>query len=110
MAQHLEKASVARDLGAAGIIFVHDNNSTEQEVVPFESSTREKISIQAISLIIKLEIKFERAGKDFTKTSNSFETGEQRRDLYLRKFLDSSISNNSPQRHMPKHCRFSRLK
>ena len=47
--QHLEKASVARDLGAAGIIFVHDDNSTVQEVVPFESSTREKISIQAIS-------------------------------------------------------------
>ena len=45
-----KKTSVARDLGAAGIIFVHDHNSTEQEVVPFESSTREKISIQAISL------------------------------------------------------------
>ncbi|MEC7803190.1 MAG: M28 family peptidase [Verrucomicrobiota bacterium] len=88
-----KKASVARDLGAAGIIFVHDHNSTEQEVVPFESSTREKISIQAISLNNKARNKiFERAGKDFTKTSNSFETGEQRMGFVLDKIsLDSSI-------------------
>ena len=45
-----KKASVARDLGAKGIIFVSDDNTSSNGLIAFDQSTREKISVQAISL------------------------------------------------------------
>ena len=51
-----EKASVARDLGAKGIIFISDNNDSDGLVIPFNQSTREKISIQAISISYELAV------------------------------------------------------
>ena len=39
-----EKASVARDLGAKGIIFIQDSNVTNTQIARFDGSTKEKIS------------------------------------------------------------------
>lgn len=71
-----KKASTARDLGAKGIIFISDTNDSAGEVIPFASSTREKISIQAISLNRELTYPlFTSNGKDYKEVSKLFEKG-----------------------------------
>lgn len=93
-----KKASVARDLGAKGIIFVSDSNETDGQIIPFDQSTREKISIHAISISRKIIQKLFNANKrDFINESQLFEKGDLRMGYKLKKFdlfYNISISRN----------------
>lgn len=71
-----KKASVARDLGAKGIIFVSDNNESDGLVIPFNQSTREKISIQAISISYELAVQiFSENSRNFEQVLKTMESG-----------------------------------
>ena len=89
-----KKASVARDLGAKGIIFINDTNSSNPGIIPFEGSTREKISIQAISINNKIRDEiFSNNDKDFYQISKRLNKGTIEMGFSLRKVsLNCSIS------------------
>jgi Tol biopolymer transport system component len=71
-----KKASVARDLGARGIIFISDNNESDGLVIPFNQSTREKISIQALSISYELAAKiFSENSRDLVQVLKTMESG-----------------------------------
>lgn len=85
-----KKASVARDLGAKGIIFVSDDNNSSSELIPFDQSTREKISIQAISISRKIVSNlFRKNGKNFVKEVESLSKGSIQLGYELRFFNKS---------------------
>ncbi len=72
-----KKASVARDLGAKGIMFISDKSNSDGKIIPFDQSTREKISIQAISISYELTSKiFEENSKDFKLVLKSLASGK----------------------------------
>ena len=88
-----KKASVARDLGAKGIIFIQDSNVTNTQIARFDGSTKEKISIQAISINNGLRDQiFQKNKKDFIKISKAFETGEIKMGFKLNCDLKYNIS------------------
>jgi Tol biopolymer transport system component len=81
-----KKASVARDLGAKGIIFVQDGNASNPEIIGFDGSTREKISIQAFSINNQTRnLIFDRNNKDFKKIFNRFDAGEPQMGFTFKK-------------------------
>ena len=73
-----KKASVARDLGAKGIVFVSDFEEPEDKLVEFSSgTTNETISIQSIMITRDLAGSiFESQQRDFQKTCDRLSTGE----------------------------------
>ena len=93
-----KKASVARDLGAKGIIFVSDSNDTNNQIISFDQSTRETISIHAISISQNLVQKiFSSNSKDFYTESKLFEKGNLKMGYKLKNISFSyniSISRN----------------
>ena len=88
-----KKASVARDLGARGIMFIQDSNVTNAQIARFDGSTKEKISIQAISISngIRDHI-FKRNNKNFIEISETFESGEIQMGFKLSCNLKYNIS------------------
>ena len=82
-----KKASIARDLGAKGIIFISAKNDSEGKVIPFDQSTRERISIHAISISYGIAAKiFEENSKDFNLVLKSMESGKLAMGFSLKSF------------------------
>ena len=74
-----KKASVARDLGAKGIIFISDEDDSENDLIAFDQSTREKISIQAFTVRRNIISKsFKINGKDFFQECKVFANGDNK--------------------------------
>jgi len=73
-----KKASVARDLGAKGIIFVTDFAEPKDKLVEFSSgTTNETISIQSIMITRSLADRILKAqGRDLRKTCDRLATGD----------------------------------
>ena len=73
-----KKASVARDLGAKGIVFVSDFEEPEDKLVEFSSgTTNETISIQSIMITRNLASSiFQAQQRDFKKTCARLSTGD----------------------------------
>ena len=93
-----KKASVARDLGAKGIIFVSDSNESEGKLISFDQSTRETISIHALSVSRRvIEKIFSVNNRDFNLQSKLFEKGDLRMGYTLKNIdltYDISIIRN----------------
>ena len=88
-----KKASVARDLGAKGIIFIQSAKDTNTELIPFDSGSREKLSIQAISISNNVRDQiFLTHGKGFQKIEDEFISGKPRMGFKIKNFsLNSNI-------------------
>ncbi len=73
-----KKASVARDLGAKGIIFVTDFAEPKDKLIEFSSgTTNETISIQSIMITRSLADRiFKAQGRDLRKTCDRLATGD----------------------------------
>jgi Tol biopolymer transport system component len=82
-----KKASVARDLGAKGIVFVSDFGETEDKLVEFSAgTTNETISIQSIMITRNLANSIFRAHqRDFKKTCDRLSSGDLQMGFPLRK-------------------------
>ena len=82
-----KKASVARDLGAKGIVFVSDFEEPEDKLVEFSSgTTNETISIQSIMITRNLASSiFQAQQRDFKKTCARLSTGDLQMGFPLRK-------------------------
>ena len=88
-----KKASVARDLGAKGIIFIQSAKDTNTELIPFDSGSREKLSIQAISISNNVRDQiFLTHGKGFQKIEDEFISGKPKMGFKIKNFsLNSNI-------------------
>ena len=87
-----KKASVARDLGAKGIIFIQSAKDTNTELIPFDSGSREKLSIQAISISNNVRDQiFLTHGKGFQKLKTNLFLENQEWVLKSRTFLSTAI-------------------
>ena len=82
-----KKASVARDLGAKGIIFVTDFTEPEDKLIEFSSgTTNETMSIQSIMITRSLAAKiFQAQQRDFKKTCGRLSTGDLQMGFPLKK-------------------------
>lgn len=90
-----KKASVARDLGAKGIIFVTDFAEPQDKLIEFSSgTTNETISIQSIMITRSLADRFFKAqDRDFKKTCDQLATGDLQMGFPLKQaILDLNIS------------------
>ena len=90
-----KKATVARDLGAKGIIFVTDFAEPKDKLIEFSSgTTNETISIQAIMVTRELAAKIFRAqGKDLKSVCDRLSPGEPQMGFTLKTVrLDMEVS------------------
>jgi len=84
-----KKASVARDLGAKGIIFVTDFDQPEDKLIEFSSgTTNETMSIQSIMITRSVASRiFQAQQRDFKKTCGRLSTGDLQMGFPLKKFV-----------------------
>ncbi len=84
-----KKATIARDLGAAGIVFVTGPNAKDRkELVRFFSDSSAGISIATVSVSDKVaEELFEIAGKDLRKAHDALDEGDPVMGFHLKKVL-----------------------
>lgn len=90
-----KKATVARDLGAKGIIFVTDFAEPKDKLIEFSSgTTNETMSIQSIMITRSLADKiFKAQGRDFRKVCDQHSNGEIQMGFQLKKaFLKLTVS------------------
>jgi Tol biopolymer transport system component len=81
-----KKASVARDLGAKGIIFVSDFEESEDKLIEFSAGpAKDTISIHAISVTRELASRlFNKNSKEFQSWCKKLATGEPRMGFTLK--------------------------
>ena len=84
-----KKASVARDLGAKGIIFVTDFAEPEDRLIEFSAgTTKETMSIKSIMITRRLAAAiFKAQQKDFKKTCDRLSTGDLQMGFPLKKSI-----------------------
>jgi Tol biopolymer transport system component len=82
-----KKATVARDLGAKGIIFVSDFAEPKDKPIEFSSgTTNETMSIQSIMITRSLAVRiFKAQGRDLRKVCDQLSTGELQMGFQLKK-------------------------